>query len=304
MSREKNQHQLHLLMESVGYQASTHPVLTISNSRAQTLEKFLSLTADEVDETKFEDDQRRIKSDLLHQNLKPSKAWMMEFVDVIVMLRAVRERIAPSFSVAQVIFPSTNGSKGSFDSIKNQISNINDGNKERNFELLFAELLALLKNVNVGLQAEIYTELMNAKLSANKEARFYKLEPGMSDAEILAKYEHVTATLRVLRNFLRKITGQDLILQPWITDFFKEEILGWRNSKLSMALLQQKILIFQQQIKDEMVWDTTVNLRDPFFETKMLIAGAKLINHKPKVEAQALQNSSANATLGQTIFWV
>lgn len=305
MSLEQNQQQLHVLFESVGYRSSSHPVLVAANERSMSLKHFLALTVDEVEEKAVEYQKWQAANDLMHKKTVPHKDLLMEFVDVLVMLRSARKRVAPGFSVEKTIFSNRDKPRADFDLIERQILSIGEGNPEHNFKLLFNEFLSLLKHLDVGLQAEVYAKLMNDKLNKNREARFYQKEPGMSEVDILAKYEHVTASLRILRNFLRKATGQELTLQPWITDFFVEEILDWRNSKLAMVRLQQKILLFQQQIKDEMVWETTANIRDPNFETKMLLAGAKLINNpNPEAKGKALQNSSANATLGKTIFWV
>ncbi len=325
MSREENQQQLHVLFESVGYRSSSHPVLVAANERSMSLRQFLSLTVDEVDEQTVEHKKWQATNDSMHRETAPHKDLLMEFVDVLVMLRSVRTRVAPGFSVEKTIFSNSDKPRADFDSIKEQIINIGEGRGEHNFQLLFGEFLLLIGHLNVELQASMYIELMNKKLNDNRESRFYQKEPGMTEADMLLKYDHVTAALRVLRNFLRKTTGQEMTLQPWITEHFKEQILGWHDSKLSMVLLQREILFFQQQIKDEMFWKltpprkekkgqddsvrTSINagrtLSDPFFETKMLLAGAKLINNpNPEAKDKALQSRSSNATLGQTIFWV
>lgn len=316
-----NQEQLANLLYLVGYRHEFHPILVEANYVMST-SKLLDLLIDEIDECAIEYKKWRQHNDEAHQETKISKLAMLEFIDVNVFLKMLIERLLPNFSIEDINLRVNGQFGGDFKSLKEQALSLADGNVERNFTSFVIEELSLLKHVNVELQANLYAELVNAKLADNKESLFYQKEPGMSEADVLAKYEHVTAALRTLRNFLRKATGQEVTLQSWMTKPFSDLILNWRNSKMATAQLNQEIIQFQHQIKDEVYWMLTAKKgqksplpewRSPVvgqfnnyndLELKMLLAGAKLIDVKPEAKGKALQNRSSNATLGQTIFWV
>lgn len=268
--------ELNVALELVGYREPQHGIIVAANN-FMSLENYLAIVIGEINELAAEYEQWKQRNEREHKKTELPKTWFMELYDVIVTLRNAREKTAPNFSIENTHFSVNGQYNGGLDSLTQQVLNLGSGNIERNFQSIFAILLSMVKHLDISLQADIYVNLVNRKLENNKESRFYQKEPGMREEDFLVKYDHVTQSLRNIRNFLRKTTGQEITLQPWITDFFVEEILDWRNSGLALVRLQQKLILFQQKIKDEMVWNTTANLSDPNFEMKMLIAGAKVI---------------------------
>lgn len=317
-----NQENLDNLMRLVGYRKESHPVLMEANN-VMPISTLLKLLIDEIDETAIEYKKWCQHNDEVHQETKIPKLAILEFIDVNIFLKMIIGRLVPNFSIKDINSKVNGQFRGDFDSLIDQAFSLADGNVNHNLTLFVTEELSLLKHVNVELQADYYAKLVNKKLLGNKASEFYQKEPGMSEADILAKYEHVTAALRILRKFLLQATGQEVTLQPWITKPFSELILNWRNSEMATAQLKQELLQFHHQVKDEVSWMLTAkkmqenplpegrqsvvsafkNYND--FELKMLLAGAKLISSPNSGEKdKALQVSSANATLGQTIFWV
>lgn len=291
------QKELNLALKSVGYTKERHEVLTSANGNMPFSDFLDKVIIPEIEELAEENESWRKMNMFTGEQVPPPKNWIMELFDVLVTLKVALDRLAPKFSVEEQIFPVNGQFKGGFNSLKDQASNLETGNIERNFKLIFTELLSMLKHLDIDLQTKFYVDLTNAKLEANKESRFYQKEPSMSEDDIMLKYDHVTTALRLLRNFLRQRTGQEITLEPWITDFFVTEILDWRNSEKAMARMRQQLLAFQQKITDEVLLELNNFKKSskpsipsiPNFKIKMLIAGAK-----------PLQSWSSNATLAET----
>lgn len=318
-----HQEQLSKSIKETGYRADGHPVLVKAND-FMSLSQYLSVVVvPEVVELEVELENWQSANDLAHGKILPPKNLLMELYDVVVVLGNAIDRVAPKFSIEQSIFSVNGQFQGNLAPMKEQVLNLGVGNAERNLQSIFTILLSMMKHLDIDLQTEIYIKLANKKLELNKASEFYQKEPGMSEADFLAKYEHVTAALRILRKFLRQTTGQEVTLQTWITRHFSEVILNWRNSDRAITQLKQELLQFQHQVKDEVSWMLTakkwqksplLELRPPVvgvfkdyndLELKMLLAGAKPIDVPIEVLGEAsLQNTSGNATLGKTIFWV
>ncbi len=295
--------QMTKLFDQVGYTKETHPALIAANS-ISSLESLVIYTLGELLELIAQHENLLIASEQAHQKLAPPKSWWLEFTDFIVMLKIIDEKTGHQFSMSEANFSVNGQFRGNFDSLKEQTINLGEGNVARNFELLLTELMSLVKHLGVDLQGDLYARLINAKLFLNREARFFKLEPKMTEAEIIAKNNHVFQALRLLRNFLLEATGEEMTLQIWITDFFAAEILDWRHSQAALARLSEKINSFKLKIKDELAWSLTANPKeDPFLQMKMMIAGAKKISGGKESDKATLQASSSNATLGTTVFW-
>ncbi len=284
-----NQEQLALLIEKVGYPEETHPVIVHSNEHATELEGLLQDTLGELVELEAE-----------HQVVPLSQKWWLEFTDLVVFLRSVKRRLVPNFSVETVVFSVDGQFRGSFDSLKEQIVNLGEGNPERNLHYLLTDLLSMLKYLDANLQAEIYVRLINFKLFFNKEARFLKIEPGMKEQDILDKKTHVFKALRILRKFLFKVTGEETLLQPFVTDFFAKEILDWRNSEPAIQKIHEKLPLFQAKVRAELnKLSPDSAKRDSNLELKLMIAGGVPLS------GQALaagQNPSTSDTLGKVVF--
>jgi hypothetical protein len=170
---------------------------------------------------------------------------------------------------------------------------------------LFTTLFSFVKQMGPEFEGEILARLVEAKLFANREPRFFQLEPGMTEEEVLAKNNHTFEALSIIRGFLKNAVGHEVALQTWITDFFVEEILDWRNSAVALQRLRAKLIIFRQQVGNEAAWSLTGGLQQdsPLLQLKLAIAGGVLVG---SAKSQAvLQNNTANATLGRgTVFWV
>lgn len=238
------------------------------------------------------------------ENLVP-KQFMMEFVDFIVMLKIIISKLDAKFSTEETIFSINGQFRGDFSSLKEQTLNVGEGNVRRNLEIILSEALSLLKSLNIKLQGDLYVGLMNKKLQSNRESRFFQLENGMNEADIIDKTNHAFKSLRLLRHYLLDSLGIEGTLQPWITDFFATEILDWQNSEQALERLKIKIDFFKLKIKDELSWSLTGQAKpDNFLEMKMLIAGATLIKNTDNKKSLSLQTQAANATLAEeTVFW-
>ncbi|HPS40386.1 MAG TPA: hypothetical protein PLQ50_00055 [Candidatus Woesebacteria bacterium] len=310
----RNQEQFATLFETIGYRKKEHPVLVIANIE-EPQDGLLKTALDELEEWEDEHHKLQVNSEQAHKHLPPPKSWWLELTDFMVMLRVIKYRMGPSFSLTEGDFPVNGQFKGDFSSLKEQTVNLGEGDVAHNLELLFTEIMSLVKHLDINVQADLYARLVNAKLFLNKEARFFQIEPSMNELDIINKRDHTFKALRFLRNFLFETTGVETTLQPWITEFFKEEILDWQHSATALDQMQQKLPLFQRKIKDELVWHLTAQPQtDEFLELKMMIAGAQLVgvkkaaNDESKTDIDpnppALQNQSAGATLAETtIFW-
>lgn len=296
--------EMSVLLSQVGYKKETHPALIAAN-QISSLESLIICTLSELKELEVEQEQLAIQSDRAHEKLSPPKAWWLEFADFVVMLKIVNEKLGKKFAIEDANLAVNGQFRGQFDSLKEQTANLGEGNVFRNFELLFTELLSLVGFTSTEFRGKFAASLINTKLFLNRESRFFQIEEGMKTVDILSKNNHVFKALRILRNFVLENTGVDDVLQPWITDFFEEEILDWRHSETALARLKNKIFSFQTQIRDELAWDLTAKeRRDNFLETKLLLAGAKLVGAEKNKNQFPLQSRSSNATLaGATIFW-
>lgn len=295
--------EMSILFDKVGYKEETHPALLEVN-RISSLESLLICTLNELAELKDEHEKLLIRSDQTHEKLQPSKAWWLELTDFIVMLKIINERTGRNFSIEE-LNPSVNGQfKGNFNSLEEQTANLGEGDISHNFELLFTELMSLIKYMSVDFQGVFFANMINTKLFLNRESRFFKIEPNMNETDIINKNNHVFKALRILRNLVWESTGKEEVLQPWITNFFEKEILDWRNSEVALKELENKILIFKIKIKDELSWTLTAKPNnDPLLEMKMMIGGAKEIGTKD-ASSFPLQSWSSNATLAETtVFW-
>lgn len=165
--------------------------------------------------------------------------------------------------------------------------------------------MSLLKFLNIKLQGDLYVSLMNNKLQLNREARFFQLEEGMNETDVIDKSNHAFKALRLLRYHLLDSLGIEATLQPWITDFFIEEISDWKHSEQALDRLKLKIDLFKLKMRDELSWSLTGQFApDKFLEMKMIIAGAKLIKNDNSMPSLSLQNQVSNATLAEgTVFW-
>ncbi len=296
--------EMSILFRKVGYTKESHPSLLAAN-QISSLEALLAYTLSELVELKEEHEKLSASSDKAHKPLQPSKSWWLEFADFIVMLKIINEKTGHKFFMHEANFSVNGQFKGNFDSLEEQTVNLGEGDVFRNFELLFTELMSLIKHTGADLQGNFFARLINTKLFLNRESRFFKAEPNMNEVDIIDKNNHVFKALRLLRNFILEATGAEGALQPWVTDFFAEEILDWRNSSVALEKIKQKIAVFKIKIKDELAWSLTAGLgSDPFLEMKMMIAGAKMVGVKENANLLTLQSRSSNATLaGTTVFW-
>ncbi len=289
----------------VGYTDETHPVLILANQLASPT-SLINYTLTEVKEWEVEKKELQLDSERQHQELPPSKELLLEFADFIVMLRILNKKLGKRFSVEETVFSRVNGQfKGDFTQLKEQTLAIAEGNVLRNFELLFTTLFSFVKQMGPEFEGEVLARLVEAKLFANREPRFFQLEPGMTEEEVLAKNNHTFEALSIIRGFLKNAVGHEVALQTWITDFFVEEVLDWRNSAVALQRLRAKLVIFRQQVGNEAAWSLTGGLQQdsPHLQLKLAIAGGVLVG---SAKSQAvLQNNTANATLGRgTVFWV
>lgn len=305
-SPDANQMEVARLLRTVGYDKEEHPIIFESNNHLGSLESLLILTYKEVVELEYEFILWRSDCDKSQQRQEPNKAMIAELVDVLVFLRSVTLSTGVNFYLEDRIISVNGQFNGSFDSMKKQIFNLGEGNMARNLELLYTEILSLLKYLDVNLQASTYAqvgEMVNIKLRRNKESHLYQREPGMNEADVWAKYVHVTQALRDLRDIFCKSHGQDVLLYPSITKFFEQEILGWRKSADSLAKLHQKIPLYKEQVRkklalvkmpretdeefgqramDKMAWEMTVrpagSENNSFFQHELIVAGGVPLN--------------------------
>lgn len=290
----------------IGYQNADrhgqpqHPLIYAYNQHVIPLEKLLQLALEELNELEE------------HHELALSKDWWKELADILVFLKSIQQRLKPNFSVEGTLFSVDGQYVGSLAPMKEQLANLSSGNIEHNLKHFITEILSMLKHLDQGTQAKVYLRVqyliqeMQVKLNGNKESVFYQLEPGMTEDDIDKKYEHTNKALRILRSFLLEVTGQETVLQAWITKFFAEEIEDWRGSDEALKRLVAKIPDFRSKTKDEVIWLLSVNPhidRDPRFKLKRMIAGVlptRVLDQQP---TSAGQNQSNSATLS-TVFWV
>lgn len=289
----------------VGYTDKTHPVLILANQLASPT-ALINYTLTEVKEWEVEQEKLEQSREEKKKRLPPSKELLLEFADFIVMLQILKRKLNLRFSVEETIFAKVNGQfHGDFSQLKEQTLNLTEGNILKNFESLFTTLFSFVKQLGPDFQGEFLARLVEAKLFANREPRFFQLEPNMTEEDVLAKNNHTFEALSIIRGFLKNQVGYEIALQPWITDFFKEEILDWRNSRVSLQKLKAKLALFRQQVGNEVAWNITggLNSSDSLLQLKLAIAGGVEVGSS---RAQAvLQNNAANATLGRgTVFWV
>lgn len=289
----------------VGYTDKTHPVLILANQLASPT-ALINYTLTEVKEWEVEQEKLEQSREEKKKRLPPSKELLLEFADFIVMLQILKRKLNLRFSVEETIFAKVNGQfHGDFSQLKEQTLNLTEGNILKNFESLFTTLFSFVKQLGPDFQGEFLARLVEAKLFANREPRFFQLEPNMTEEDVLAKNNHTFEALSIIRGFLKNQVGYEIALQPWITDFFKEEILDWRNSRVSLQKLKAKLALFRQQVGNEVAWNITGGLKsnDSLLQLKLAIAGGVEVGSS---RAQAvLQNNAANATLGRgTVFWV
>lgn len=298
--RRGNESELSSLFNEVGYLENTHPALILVN-KYTSLGSLLSYTVGELEELVDEHESILHKND--GEKFKPNKRWMMEFADLIVMLKVVSNKIGQSRPLSESRFSVNGQFKGDFHHLQEQLLNLSEGDPSKNLDYLFVTLLSLLKFLDIGIQGEILGHTTQSKLLANRESRFFQLEANMTFEDVLAKNNHTFTALRLIRNFLQDVTGEETLLQSWITDFFAEDILNWRNSAVSLESIKMRIVDFQTKIQDELSWILTTSASpvDPNLQLKMQIAGAKLVGKRQG--NAALQFPSNSATLGGTVFW-
>lgn len=263
------QRALETLIKQVGYRTDYHPAFVFANE-IMPIEDLIALAVAELNELAEEHDK-------LDGNA-PHKDFVMEFTDYVVVLRSIILRYAEKLSLESMLLSVNGQFQGNFNSLTSQTLNITEGNVYRNLQFLFTELLSLAKHTGLEIQAELFAGLMNERLENNRPSKYFQLEPRMSEQDILNKRDHAFQVLRKIRNFLKKLAGKDVELKPWIVNFFDEELKDWRNSTAVLEVLEQRILAFQNQIRDELSWalmnPATAENPDPDLEIKMLIAGA------------------------------
>lgn len=289
----------------VGYTDETHPVLILANQLASPI-SLINYTLTEVKEWGVEQKNLDSAKESQKKKLPPSKELLLEFADFIVMLRILNKKLGIGFSVEDTIFSKVNGQfHGDFSQLKEQTANLAEGNILNNFESLFTILFSFVKQLGPDFQGEFLARLVEAKLFANREPRFFQLEPNMTEEDVLSKNNHTFEALSIIRGFLKNAVGYEVALQAWITDFFAEEILDWRNSRQALQKLRTKLLSFKQQVGNEVIWNMTggLNQDSPLLQLKLAIAGGVELG---SAKSQAvLQNNTANATLERgTVFWV
>lgn len=289
----------------VGYTDETHPVLILANQLASPT-ALINYTLTEVKEWEVEQENLERAKEHQKKKLPPSKELLLEFADFIVMLKILKRKLGLRFSVEETIFSRVNGQfNGDFSKLREQTVNLAEGNLIHNFESLFTTLFSFVKQMGPEFEGEFLARLVEAKLFANREPRFFQLEPNMTEEDVLAKNNHTFEALSIIRGFLKHQVGYEVALQTWITDFFVDEILDWRNSREALQKLKAKLILFQQQVGNEVAWNITGGLKqnDSLLQLKLAIAGGVEVGSK---KSQAvLQNNTANATLGRgTVFWV
>lgn len=315
-----NQEQLAILIgknnldgcKGLGYNTTTYPIM-VKAYKLKSCAALIEPTLDELAE--LEAEQKNLSEQSRHsgEEILPSKAWWSEFADVVVMLKVIQEifalkRKTTIFSAEEIVFSVDGQFKGSFKSLHEQISGIQEGDLNHNLKLIYSELLSLLKHVNVNLQGLALRRLTNTKLALNRETRFFQLEDGMTDTEIFEKNKHVFACLRLLRNEFFKQHGLELTLQPWITNFFYEEILDWHHSDQALIRLKAKIELFKEELKNQIfrqLTDNTVGKSDSMTLLMIMsMLGLPTIKD-PCRPPKPLQNIPYSATLHKdTLFWV
>lgn len=287
-----------------GYHKDNHPALRTAEA-SSSLESLTLYALSELNELEIEYFSLLSTSKIRKENFIAPKSFMMEFVDFIVMLKIIISKLDSKFSIENAELSVNGQFKGDFSSLKEQTVNIKEGNVRRNLEIILSEALSLLKFLNIKLQGDLYVSLINKKLQLNREARFFQLDKGMNEADMIDKSNHAFKALRLLRHHLLDSLGIEATLQPWITDFFIEEISDWQNSERALDRLKLKVGLFKLKIRDELVWSLTGQTTpDQFLEMKMIIAGAKLIKDNNFIPSLSLQNQASNATLAEgTVFW-
>jgi len=277
-----------------------HPLIYAYNHHTSPLEQLLQLALEELNELEEQ------------HELALSKDWWKELADILVFLKSIQQRLKPNFSIEGTLFSVNGQYAGSLAPMKEQLANLSSGNIEHNLKHFITEILSMLKHLDQGTQAKVYLRVqyliqeMQGKLNGNKESGFYQLEPGMTEDDIAKKYEHTNQALRILRSFLLEVTGQETVLQAWVTKFFAEEIRDWRDSAEALKRLVEKIPNFRSKTKDEVVWLLSVNPhidRDPRFKLKCMIAGVLPNRISDRQPTPTGQNQGNNATLS-TVFWV
>lgn len=308
-----NQDQLAILVggnnrengSGLGYKVNYHPIKTINDSLIP-VDSLVEATSGEAEELEEEHGNFLERMDQASKVLKPHKDWFMELADFLVMLKILQEKLAPKFSIEGTVFSVNGQFNGDFDSIKEKTINIQDGRPDKNLKAIYTELMSLMKYFNIELQGELYVKVTNLKLALNREARFFQLEPDMNEADIIDKNNHVFRCLRMLRSALLDSNGLNSTLQPWITDFFVDEILDWRHSDLAFGILQNKIKLFKEELKNQISWSLTNKqpTDSSILTMKMMMAGIPTINDSDR-KPKPLQISPYNASLARdTIFWV
>ena len=287
-----NQEQLADLLNQIGYRETTHPV-TKQADHLTNLPSLLTYTLAELRELEEEYEKlMRLRENQRHlqEKQRPAEAeakkarqqFLMEFADFMVMLKLVIEKLQAPFSLEERVLPVNGQFNGRFDSLYEQTVNLGEGRKiVADLDFIFCEALSLLKFLNIELQAEALCLSLNRKLWANREPRFFQIEPGMNEADLLQKANHAFRVLRLLRRQLLDDLGLEMHLQTWITDFFAPEILDWRHSEQVLGALPAQVAAFRQMIADQVSWTLTAqkpastnNQLDPQLEAKLKIAGA------------------------------
>ncbi len=228
-------------LNTPGYPQETHPALRQLNLELTDMPVLVSWLIGEILEWKENVEAGEINHE-----------WWLELFDVLVFLELILTKLGDSQRARvfdQVQATHINGQFTDFDQLVEMAQGIESGaDPAASVAGLTMSVLSLLNHLQLELQVDFYHRLLQEKLFANRHARFFQIESGMSVQEILLKTEHVLRALRLIRDLLEKRCGKKVALRPWITDFFEPEIMDWRNSALALEQIEKKMLLFAQHL--------------------------------------------------------
>jgi len=238
----------HLLerMQLLAFDMKQKASLLPRADRVGGVEFLVNLLLDEVDEfeealngSEDRDDQR--SKQLRIKKIKDELNDVLVFMFSISMIFPGQD-VAVVGQVGKVDFY-RGGRSGAVDWLRQAVLDIQDGSKVA-LQESFARWYAISEHLeNPHLALKYFRETIDKVLANRPPEIFSDIEDGkkLSDYECVEKYKHVSACMRLIRNRVKEVEGQDrqLMRSDWI--HLKTIILNWRNPDLSMALLQSKL---------------------------------------------------------------
>lgn len=201
-----------------------------------------------------------------------------ELTDVTVFLYSfcLAEGIMPDYQEAWSRANGQGTKSPIYDQLYDKALNLNVGNVKANVTDFLKYVMSLSQHLPESMSIVEGMQSVITKNSANRPVEYYGVNDQegrrLSDDQIIAKYQHTEAILRLLRNHY----GSPL--QAWMHQPFKNLILDFTQSEKNLSLAHEQLATQDRVMATQMYLAlrevTAPTIPQPQMEKKLLRAGA------------------------------